>query len=84
MQSFWLYLLPVHSSLSKEALKSEFQNLLFCVLTRKPCHCWYFTIVFVLFFVPVTVSTHLCVICHHFFCLMLLFQGGMFLVRILP
>ena len=35
-QSFWLYLPPVHRSLLKEALKSEFQNLLFCVLRRKP------------------------------------------------
>ena len=51
VQSFWLYLPPVHRSLLKEALKSEFQNLLFCVLRRKPCRCQYFTIVFVLFFV---------------------------------
>ena len=55
MQSFWLYLPPVHRSLLKGALKSEFQNLLFCVLRTKPCHSQYFTIVFVLFFVPVTV-----------------------------
>ena len=34
-----------------------------------------FTNVFEAFFVAVTVSTHLCVICHHFSCLMLLFQG---------
>ena len=74
MQSFWLYLPSVHRSLLKEALKSEFQNLLFCVLRRKPSRSQYFTIAFVLFFVPVTVSTHLCVICHHFSCPMLLFQ----------
>ena len=28
---------------------SEFQNLLFLVLRRKPCRCWYFTIVFCTF-----------------------------------
>ena len=68
MKSFWLYLPPVHRSLLKEALKSEFQNLPFCVLTRNPCRCGCFIIVFGLFSVAVTVSTHLCVICHHFCC----------------
>ena len=27
----------------------EFQNLSFHILRRKPCHCWFFTIVFALF-----------------------------------
>ena len=40
-----------------------------------PCPCQYFTIVFVLFFVAVAVSSHLCVICHHFNCLTLLLCG---------
>ena len=56
--------------------QSEFQNLLFCVLRRRPCCCWYFSIVLVLLCVPITVSTHLCVICCHFYCpVLLLFQG---------
>ena len=46
-----------------------------CILSRKPCHCWYFTIVFALFSVAVTVSTHLCVGCRNFCCPMSLFQG---------
>ena len=84
MQSFWLYLPPVHRSLLKESLKYEFQNLLFCVLRRKPSRSQYFTIEFVLFFVPVAVSTHVFVsfvtisfvLCRCF--------KAMFLVRILP
>ena len=43
------------------------------LLPRKPCHCWCFTVVFVLF--SVASLTHLCVICRHFFCAMSLFQG---------
>ena len=39
------------------------------------CPCQYFTIVFVLFFVAVAVSSHLCVICHHVNCLTLLLCG---------
>ena len=31
--------------------------------------------VFGLVFIAVTVSIHLCVVCHHFICLMSLFQG---------
>ena len=42
------------------------------LLPRKPCHCWCFTVVFVLF--SVASLTHLCVICRHFFCAMSLFQ----------
>ena len=38
---------------------SEFQNPSFLVLRRKPCPCRYFTIVFVLNFDTVKVSTHL-------------------------
>ena len=49
--------------------ESEFQNLSFLELKRKPCHCQDFTIVFVLLFsVAVVVSTHLCVVCLHFCC----------------
>ena len=56
--------------------ESEFQNLSFLVLRRKPCRCQDFTIVFVLLFsVAVAVSTHLCVVCRHFCCPMSLFQG---------
>ena len=47
----------------------------FCVLRRKPCRSCYFSIVFALLSVAVAVSTHLCVICHHFCCPMSLFQG---------
>ena len=49
--------------------------LLSYVAVSRSCQCWYFTIVFVLFSFTVAVSTHLCVICHHFYCPMLLFQG---------
>ena len=35
--------------------KSEFQNLSFCILRRKQCHCWYFTILFALLSVAVAV-----------------------------
>ena len=53
--------------------QSEFQNLQFRVL---PCHCWYFSIVLALLSVAITVSTHLCVICCHFYCpVLLLLQG---------
>ena len=52
--------------------RPEFQNLLFCALRRRPCHCRYITIVF--FVVAVAVSTHLFVVCRHFCCLMSLFQ----------
>ena len=45
------------------------------LLPRKPCHCWCFTVVLVLFSVAVASLTHLFVICHHFFCAMSLFQG---------
>ena len=54
---------------------SEIQNQSIRVLRRKPCRSQYFTIVFVLFSVTVTVSTHLCVIYCQFCCLMSLFQG---------
>ena len=37
-------------------------------LRRRPCDCWYFTIVFAFFSVTVAVLTHLCVVCHHFCC----------------
>ena len=37
--------------------------------------CWYLPIVFVLVFITVPVSNHFCVVCRHFICLMLLFQG---------
>ena len=40
-----------------------------------PCPCQYFTILFVLFFVAVTVATHLCVVCHHFNCFTLLLRA---------
>ena len=40
----------------------KFKTCCFTLLRRKPCHCWYFTIVFALFSVAVAVSTHLCVI----------------------
>ena len=55
----------------------DFQNQSFCVLRKKSNSCWNFTIVFALFSVTVTVavSTHLCVVCHHFCCSMSLFQG---------
>ena len=49
--------------------------LLSYVAVSRSCQCQYFTIVFVLFSVAVTVLTHLCVICRHFCCPMLLFQG---------
>ena len=64
--------------------ESEFQNLLFRVLRRRPCRYRYFTIVFALFSVAVTVSIHLCVVCRHFCCPMSLFQGHVLLVEILP
>ena len=51
----------------------EFQNLLFCALTRRPCRCRYISIVFLV--VAVAVSTHLCVVCRDFCCPMSLFQG---------
>ena len=35
-------------------------------LRRKPYRCRYFTIIFSLFSLAVTLSTHLCVACHHF------------------
>ena len=54
---------------------SEFQNLLFCILRKKQYRCQNFPIVFSLFSVAVTVSTHLCVICCHFCFRMTLFQG---------
>ena len=41
------------------SLWSEFQNPSFLVLRRKPCPCRHFTIIFVLNFVTVKVSTHL-------------------------
>ena len=53
----------------------EFSNLSFHILRRKPCCCRYFSIVFGLFSVTVAVSTYLCVVCRHFCCPMLLFQG---------
>ena len=63
--------------------ESEFQNLSFLVLRRKPCRCQDFTIVFVLFFyVAVAVSAHLWVVCRHFCCPMSLFQGHVLLVEI--
>ena len=49
--------------------------LLSYVAVLRSCQSRYFTIVFVLFSVAVTVLTHLCVISHHFCCPMLLFQG---------
>ena len=49
--------------------------LLSYVAVSRSCQCQYFTIVFVLFSVAVTVLTHLCVICRHFCCPVLLFQG---------
>ena len=64
--------------------ESEFQNLLFRVLRRRPCRYRYFTMVFALFSVAVTVSIHLCVVCRHFCCPMSLFQGHVLLVEILP
>ena len=64
--------------------ESEFQNLLFRVLRRRPCRYRYFTIVFALFSVAVTVSIHICVVCRHFCCPMSLFQGHVLLVEILP
>ena len=53
----------------------KFQTPLFHFLRGKPCPCQHFTIAFVLVFMAVTVSTHLYVICHHFICLVLPFQG---------
>ena len=46
---------------------SEFQNPLFRVVRRKPCPDQYFTLVFSLSFITVIVSSHLCVICYHYF-----------------
>ena len=48
--------------------QSKFQNWLFCLLRRRPCHCRHFTIVFAIVSVSITVvlSTHLCVVCSHF------------------
>ena len=61
---------------------SEFQNLSFLVLRRKPCRCRYFTIVFVLLYsVAVAISIHLCVVCGHFCCPVSLFQGHVLLVE---
>ena len=51
---------PIVSLLEKEA---------------KACPCQHFMIAFVPVFMAVTVLTHLCVICHLFICLVLLFQG---------
>ena len=53
----------------------KFQTPLFQFLRGKPCPCQHFTIAFVLVLMAVTVSTHLCAICHHFICLVLPFQG---------
>ena len=49
--------------------------LLSYVAVSRSYQCRYFTIVFVLFSIAVTVLNHLCVICRHFCCLLLLFQG---------
>lgn len=46
---------------------SEFQNPSFHVLRRRLCPCQYFTTVFVIALVPVTVTTYLDVICWHLF-----------------
>ena len=54
---------------------SEFQNPLFQVLRRRPCPCRYFTTVFAIALVLVTVTIYLDVICQHFICLTMLFQG---------
>ena len=51
----------------REGGGSEFQNPLFRVVRRKPCPDQYFTLLFALFFITVTVSSHLCVICYHYF-----------------
>ena len=53
----------------------NFNTNYFALLRRKLCCCWYSTIVFVLFSVNILVSTHLCVVFHHFCCPMSLFQG---------
>ena len=53
--------------------RPEFQNLLFCALTKRACRCRYISIVFLV--VAVAVSTHLCVVCRDFCCPMSLFQG---------
>ena len=52
---------------------SEFQKWSFCVLKRRLCHCRYFTIVFAIFLIAVTVSTSSMsfvtisfVLCHYF------------------
>ena len=57
---------PLRAQEGYVRLYSEFQNLLFHVLRRKPYRCRYFTIEFSLFSLSVAVSTHLCVACHHF------------------
>ena len=52
----------------------NFNTNYFVLLRRKLCCCRYSTIVFVLISVNVMVSTHLCVVFHHFRCPMSLFQ----------
>lgn len=43
----------------------------FCIIRRRLCPWWYFTvIVFMIVLVADAVSAYLCVICHHFICLM--------------
>ena len=54
---------------------SEFQKWLLHVLKRRPCHCRYFTIVFVIFLVAVVVLNQRPVICHQLICFKSLFQG---------
>ena len=49
-----------------EGLRNHDPSLNFKNLLLKPYRCRYFSDVFVLFFVAVAVSTHLCVICGHF------------------
>ena len=50
---------------------SEFQNPLFCILTRTPCPCWYFIAVFLLALIKVSIHlvwfvTISFALCHHF------------------
>ena len=60
---------------STTACVPEVQKWPFRSLNRRPCHCGFFTVVFVIFLITVAASTHLHVLHCHFICLMLLFQG---------
>ena len=62
----------------------EFKKLLSHLLKRRPHHSQYFTAVFVIFLVTVTVSSNLHVVCRHLLCLMLLFLRPCHLSEVYP